>query len=168
MNDDKSLLNHTKLNQNTLLVLSNTVLSGLGTWLELSDMSDTVIYITFYQAFTTLKNRSSLLFLLKTLVQLSSAADHNVFTAVHKALTNPFDFKKTESRFSKDPEKKEKKLPVPKLSSVEKFFEDVVKKETSLLGYVLNLAIEENSSLLFEFINSIFKSLLQYMFIMVL
>lgn len=161
MNEDQLTLNGVKLNQNALLVLSNVVLSGLGTWIELNDMGSTVIYIAFYKAFTSLINRNALLFLLSSLVSISSTADKGTFAMVHKTLTSPFDFKKTENRFPKDPEKKEKKFPTTKLQMVEKFYEEIVGKDTSLLAYVLNLAVEKNFFTLFSFVESIFEQLLK-------
>ena len=162
LNDEYIAINNTRLDQNALVVLSNGALSGLGTWLELNEVADTILYITFYKAFISLDRRNAILNLLARLVAVSNAASQQAFATVHKVLTSPFNFKKTENRFPKDVDKKEKRLPIAKLTSLERFYDDMLGKEMPLIAYALSLVLEENSWSSFSVVHRLFKNLLKY------
>ena len=161
LDSDQLVFNSSKLNQSLALVLSDVLLSGLGTWLELNDIADTIIYIIFYKAFNTLKNRNQLIFLLGLSASLCRSGDKNLFGLAHRTLVSPFNFKKTENRF-KEADKKEKKVPIVKLPTVERFYADIVGRDNSLLSYLLSLTLEKNSFTLFELVESVFRGLLGY------
>ena len=113
--------------------------------------------------FSTIKARAAVLFLFANLVKLSKSSEKNNFLNVLRTLISPYNFKRTERKPEpKEPaqllgmsantvEKKDKKAVVlVKLPHIDKFFEDYLGKDVSLLDFLANSVFITDSSLVLQ------------------